>query len=89
MRVGLFRRRAWRSAYRELNRADTDGLLQLDDLERLAIAAYLIGSDDTAGAWERAHDGSLRLRDRTRAARCAFWLAYGSVRRGDAALGAG
>jgi DNA-binding CsgD family transcriptional regulator len=57
-----------------------------EDLERLAVAAYLAGHDeDSARAWEQAHVHWTRLGDPDRAARCAFWLAFGLLLRGEAA----
>lgn len=85
-----FGRQAWGDAYTQLSRADHEGSLKPDDLERLAIAAYLVGKDpDSDDAWARAHHEWLRLGDPARAARCAFWLAFGLFNRGDAARGGG
>jgi DNA-binding NarL/FixJ family response regulator len=55
-----------------------------EDLERLAIAAYLTGRDDeSADGWARAHHAHLSRGDVPRAVRCAFWLAFGLMQRGD------
>ena len=79
-----FREHEWGEAYSRLSAADRDTPLGLDDLERLAVAAYLVGRDGESGdAWERAHHESLRLDDPARAARCAFWLALGMLLNGD------
>jgi DNA-binding CsgD family transcriptional regulator len=60
--------------------------LQAEDLERLAVSAYLVGRDDeSARAWEQAHGRWVRAGDPDRAARCAFWLAFGLLLRGEAA----
>ena len=49
-----FARRAWGDAYAQLAAADQDAPLELEDLERLAVAAYLLGrDDDSAAVWER------------------------------------
>ncbi len=49
--------------------------LGADDLERLAVAAYLTGHDDEAcDTWARAHRAYLRVDDGLAAVRCAFWL---------------
>ncbi len=77
-----FLRREWRTAYDELAAA-ADEVLVLDDLERLATAAHLIGSDDTADRWARAHQACLQAGEPSRAARCAFWLAYGLAVTGE------
>ena len=48
-----------------------------DDLERLAVAAYLVGDDaGSVQARSRAHAAFLERGDRRRAARNAFWLAF-------------
>ena len=52
------------------------GSLELEDLERLAVCAYLIGRDDeSVEVWTRAHQECLRREDAPHAALCAFWLA--------------
>ena len=85
-----FARRAWGDAYAELAAADREAPLGLEDLERLAVAAYLVGrDDDSATAWGRAHQACLHAGDVTRAARCAFWLAFGLLNRGEVARGGG
>jgi hypothetical protein len=79
-----FRRRAWGHAYLELSGANEDTLLEPADLERLAVAAYLTGRDaESEQAWARAHEQCLRRGDAAGAARCAFWLAFGLVNRGE------
>ncbi len=85
-----FERRGWGEAVASLSAADQRSPLALDDLERLAEAAYLIGRDDeSATAWTREHRESLRAGDPVRAARCAFWLAFVFLHKGDMARGAG
>jgi hypothetical protein len=77
-----FRRREWGPAYVELS--DGDSPLEPADLERLAVAAYLTGRDtESEQAWARAHEECLRRGDATRAARCAIWLAFGLLNRGE------
>ena len=61
-----FDRRVWGDAFAHLSAADRDDPLSAEDLERLAVAAYLLGRDtDCDGAsatcactlvgfWERA-----------------------------------
>ena len=72
-----FRRQAWGDAFAQLSAADRESALGPDDLERLAVAAYLLGKDaDSTQAWTRAFS---LLEDRgevQRAVRCAFWLAF-------------
>lgn len=79
-------RRAWAEAYDHLSRADADDRLGLDDLEMLALAAYMGGKDvESASAWTRAHHECIRNNDSLRAARCAFWQASGLLFKGDMA----
>jgi len=85
-----FERRAWAEAYTHLSAAHSETPLASQDLERLAIAAHLVGRDDAcAEAWTRAHQEYLRLRDLAGAARCAYWLATSHFTRGEAAHGSG
>jgi hypothetical protein len=49
-----------------------------------------VGRDgDRDEALARAHQEWLRLGDAERAARCAFWLAFGLLNRGELARGGG
>src|SRR6187402_2991354 len=67
--------RAWGDAYQSLSLADQAAPLGVEDLEPLAIAAYLIGRDDDhLSALERAHHAYLDAGEDVRAVRCAFWL---------------
>ncbi len=82
-----FARRAWGDAHAMLGDA---GPLAPDDLERLAIAAHLVGRDEeSAQAWARAHYEWVRLGDGEHAARCAFWLGFGLLLRGEVAQAGG
>ena len=82
-----FARRAWGEARALLSGAVP---LEVDDLERLAIAAHMVGRDDeSAQAWERAHTEALGLDDVDRAVRCAFWLVLGLLLRGEVAQSSG
>lgn len=83
-----FDRRAWRDAYERLTAAGT--ALGADDLERLATAAYLTGHDGAStDAWTRAHRAWLDRGQQEQAVRCAFWLGFGLVQRGEMAQGGG
>jgi len=85
-----FGRQAWGDAYAQLSAADRVTPLGLDDLERLALAAFLIGKDaESADVGARAHHESLRLDDAARAARCAFWVGFQHLNRGEVAQGLG
>ena len=85
-----FRRLAWKEAFAELSEADREAPLEPEDLERLAMAAYLLGRDgDCADAWSRAHNEYLSRGDAERAACCAFWVGLGLLFRGAVAQGNG
>jgi hypothetical protein len=45
---GVFARQAWGEAYAQLSAAGRDAALAPEDLERLAIAAHLVGRDAEA-----------------------------------------
>ena len=86
----FFGRHAWGDAFAELSAAGREAALELEDLERLALAAYLVGMDgESDDAWLRAHRECLRLGYVERAARCAGWLAQGLLLRGETARGGG
>lgn len=85
-----FRKQEWGDAHAQLSAANHDSPLDFADLERLAVAADLIGrGEDSAEVWARAHQECLRLGNVPRAARCAFWLALGLLLRGEMARGGG
>jgi DNA-binding CsgD family transcriptional regulator len=82
-----FARRAWEDARALLAASEA---LEGGDLERLAIAACLVGRDDeSAQAWERAHAAWASCGQPDRAALCAFWLAFGLLLRGEMAQASG
>jgi DNA-binding CsgD family transcriptional regulator len=83
-----FARRAWGEAFDAFSDADRRDPLELDDLERLATAAYLVGRDD-ADLWARTFHECARSGDAARAARCAFLLCFGLFSRGEGARAAG
>src|SRR5262249_40264103 len=81
-----FARDHWTDAHARLSAADRDAPLEPEDLERLATAAYLIAKDsDSAELWTRAHQQYLIRGNVERAARCAFWLAFGLLNEGKRA----
>jgi DNA-binding CsgD family transcriptional regulator len=81
-----FARQSWAEAFDQLSSADEESALEVDDLERFAVAAYLVGKDhDSHDLWSRAHQESLRQDDTERAARNAFWLAFGLLGTGEEA----
>ena len=76
----------WGDAFADLSAAHREGRLEAEDLERLAVAAYMVGRDDACEeAWIAAHQAWLRRGEVERAARCAFWQALGLFFRGDLA----
>src|SRR5262245_1156893 len=85
-----FARRAWASAFTQLTAADRLHQLSLDDLEHLAVAAYLSGHDeDTEKLLTRAYQELSAAGEIARAARNAFWLAMLLFDRGQTAPGSG
>ena len=83
-----FARQAWAEAYRDLaaSREQLDGR----GLEMLAVAAYLVGQDDdSAAAWDAAHRRHVDAGDVVEAARCAFWMAFCLMMRGEMAQAGG
>jgi DNA-binding CsgD family transcriptional regulator len=60
------------------------------ELERLAVTAHLVGrAEDSERLWEHLHHQLLRAGEPAKAARCAFWLAFGLLTRGEPARGGG
>ena len=85
-----FGRQAWGDAYAQLSAADKEAPLELDDLERLAVAAYLVGRDEeSTDIWARAHHECVRLGDLVGAARCALRLGTELLLMGEMARGGG
>jgi DNA-binding NarL/FixJ family response regulator len=83
---GAFPRLMWRDAFADLSAGHREGRLDVEDLERLAVAAYMVGRDDACeDAWIAAHHAWLRGGEAERAAGCAFQHALGLFFRGDLA----
>ncbi len=83
-------RRAWARAFRAFARADRARPLDPQDLEHLAVAAYMLGcNDDHLECMKRAHRAHQDARDLPRAARCAFWAGINLAMRGRASHAAG
>jgi ATP/maltotriose-dependent transcriptional regulator MalT len=77
-------RRSWAEAFRALSQIDACGPLGVEDLERLATSAYLIGRDDDyLKTLERVHHAHLETDNNERAARTAFWLGLRLIFRGE------
>lgn len=81
---------SWTTAYTSLTQADEAEPLDVDDLWRLATAAYMLGRDDEyIRHVKRVHHLHV---DRDRpfaAARCAFWIGLNLATRGHAGRAAG
>jgi DNA-binding CsgD family transcriptional regulator len=83
-------RHDWAAADAQLAALDRGSPLAPADLERLAMAAFLVGRDDAAAdAWARAFQGWLGASEAARAARCAFWLGLKLLHRGELARSGG
>ena len=80
---GACARQAWKDAYAGFRAADeARARLDAEDLERLALCAYMVGKDEVSSdAWARAHSEWLRQGDVPRAARCTFWLVLDLITR--------
>ena len=85
-----FDRQDWSTAYQSFVTVDHKHPLDPDDIERLAIAASLLGRDvESTALWTRAHQEFHSRQQNERAARAAFWLALGLINRGESAQAAG
>ncbi|MEO8448464.1 MAG: LuxR C-terminal-related transcriptional regulator [Gemmatimonadota bacterium] len=85
-----FERQAWEDTYAQLSDADRERPLDPEDLQRVALAANLLGMDAaSAEMLTRAHNAFLDRGDAARAARCAFWIAMPLMLRGETAQGGG
>jgi DNA-binding CsgD family transcriptional regulator len=81
-----FAQRSWGYAYTHFATADAVTPLDLDDLEMLALAAYLTGQDEeSTRAWTRAHREAIVRNDAQRAARNAVLVGSGLMFRGETA----
>jgi DNA-binding NarL/FixJ family response regulator len=83
-------RRAWLDSYASLSRAASATDLSAEDLDLLAVAAYMIGrEDERIRALERAHYLYLERGEMERSVRCAFWLVITHALRGEMGPAAG
>ena len=79
-----YERRAWREARDLLSACDAESPLQVADLEKLAVAFFLLAEDMASDeAWTRAHQLHLQTGNRPGAVRCAFWLVFRLLNAGD------
>jgi hypothetical protein len=79
-----YQQRAWAHAYQAFLLADQEAPLEAEDLELLAMAAYLVGRDDDyLRTLERAYKAHLNAGQYVRAVRGAFWLGFRLLMRGE------
>ena len=85
-----FARQDWSDVFSSLSAADLEEPLPAEGLERLAVAAHLLGRDaERADAMVRAHHQYLAEGNLPRAARCAFWVALPLMFKGETAQATG
>lgn len=88
--LAAFAEDAWNDACRELEAADRVQPLAVDHLECLAAATYLVGRErDSTAHWARAFHAARDGDDPGGAVRCAFWVAFVLLNRGDVSEGSG
>ena len=80
----FFEQRAWADAYRAFLLSEQETALTAEDLELLALAAYLVGRDeDYLDTLERAYHAYCEIHQHRRAVRCAFWLGFRLLMRNE------
>jgi len=84
-----FEARRWRDACEQLLAAERTGSLDVEDLDRLATAAYLAGDACWKTAWSRVYETCLQRRELPAAAQAAMWLVHGYFNTGEVAQGGG
>jgi DNA-binding CsgD family transcriptional regulator len=85
-----FRRQAWADAEAQLSAADREEPIDPADLERLAVATYLLGRyEESAAVTRRIYTESVRAGDVASAVRSAFWVAVEHLGRGEMAQAGG
>lgn len=78
--------RLWDEAYALFARVEGDDELDVEDLERFGLAAFLTGHDDAStAAWTSAHSARLAADQPERAARDAFLIGSNLIFRGELA----
>jgi ATP/maltotriose-dependent transcriptional regulator MalT len=84
-----FEQQDWATAFAALAATDPEQLA-VDDLERLATAAFLLGrADESRQLLQRMWQLHVDAREYPEAAWSAFWLAFALVGTGDLAVGGG
>jgi DNA-binding NarL/FixJ family response regulator len=77
-------RQAWGDAYHDLSAADAVERLDVDDLERFALSAHMVGrADEAARTWERAYHAAIDDGQPARAVGHAFHIIMGLGQRGE------
>jgi DNA-binding CsgD family transcriptional regulator len=85
-----YARGAWTAAYESLSSADGHARLAAEDLELLAVAAYMLGRvEEFLATLERAHHASVATDEFRRAARAAVHLGINLAIIGDVARAGG
>lgn len=80
----------WGEEYRQLAALDAEHGLDVDDLDRLATAAYMTGRDEESfELWGRGHHRCLEMGDTARAIRFGVRLAQALAFKGDIARSSG
>jgi hypothetical protein len=80
----------WGERYRQLAARDVEQGLDVDDLDRLATAAYMTGRDDESFEfWGRGHHRCLEMGDTARAVRLGVRMAQALAFKGDIARSCG
>ncbi len=85
-----FERFSWTEAFEALTEADAEEPLGLEDLERLALTAKMLGRvADSDNAWERGFQAAVREARDAWAAKCAIHLGIELLMRGEMAQSGG
>lgn len=84
-----YKRGVWTDAYRSLSSVNRAAPLSGEDLELLAMSAYLSGHDDYMKTLARAHRLYADDGESSCAIRCAFWLGLLLLLRGERGRAAG
>lgn len=83
-------KQAWGAAFSQMSVADRETPLEAEDLEKLAMAAHLIGKEaECTELLARAHRGFLDKNLPRKAARCAYRMGFTSLLNGELAQAGG
>ena len=85
-----YERHAWGEAYESLSAADAAGDLGAEDLERLAIAAYMLGRpEESSAVGARAHVEAVRTARSGSRSASRVWLGMELIQRDEMAQAGG